>query len=109
MASLTQIFGDSITDVTKTLVNNGYSRAFEREADQSAIHILERVGYNPNGLVDMLREMDRRLKPGGLDFAKTHPAPTRRIEDVSFLIGPYRPVIEPEPRKIRFNRTMAQT
>ena len=44
LATLTQTFGESITDITKTLVNNGYSREFEREADQSAILILERVG-----------------------------------------------------------------
>jgi len=108
LATLTQTFGESITDITKTLVNNGYSREFEREADQSAILILERVGYNPNGLVDMLREMNRRLKPGGLDFAKTHPAPISRIEDISSVIGPYAPVVEPKPRNIRFNRAMAK-
>ena len=108
LATLTQTFGESITDITKTLVNNGYSREFEREADRSAILILERVGYNPNGLVDMLREMDKRLKPGGLDFAKTHPAPKNRIEDISSVIGPYAPVVEPRQRNIRFNRTMAK-
>jgi predicted Zn-dependent protease len=108
LATLTQTFGESVTDITKTLVNNGYSRELEREADQAAILILERVGYNPNGLVDMLQEMNRRLKPGGLDFAKTHPTPESRIEDISSAIGPYAPVIEPKPREIRFNRTIAK-
>ncbi len=37
--------------------------------------LLRRVGYNPNGLVEMLTVMKKNLKAGGLDFAKTHPAP----------------------------------
>jgi len=108
LATLTQTFGESITDITKTLVNNGYSRELEQEADRSAILILERVGYNPNGLVDMLQEMNRRLKPGGLDFAKTHPAPIKRIENISSIIGPYTPVVEPKLRKFRFDRIIAK-
>ena len=108
LAGLTETFGESITDITKTMVNNGYSRAFEREADQGAVTILKRVGYNPDGLVDMLREMEKRLKPGGLDFAKTHPSPESRIKGIENSIGPYAPVIEPRERQNRFRRVFAE-
>lgn len=102
LAQLTETFGDAISDISATLINNGYSRAFEREADLAAATILRRVGYDPNGLVDMLREMQRELKPGGLDFAKTHPSPSSRIEDIQKVIGAYHLVKTPDVRQDRF-------
>lgn len=76
---LSRDFGDSIGDITSTLVNSGYSRDLEREADQSAVRILERAGYDPRGLGQMLQEMERRLKPGSHGFGKTHPSPKDRL------------------------------
>jgi len=86
IASLTETFEDSISDITSTMINNGYSRSFEEDADTSAITILERVGYDPVSLIDMLKVMDTKLKPEGLDFAKTHPSPSSRIEYLSEII-----------------------
>jgi len=102
LAQLTETFEDSISDITSTIVNNGYSRSFERQADEAAVTILTRVGYDPNGLVDMLTVMSRRLKPGGLDFAKTHPSPASRIADICGVIGETTEVTEPKPRQVRF-------
>ncbi len=106
LADLTRTFEATIGDITKTLINNGYSRAFEHQADASAVTTLNRVGYNPDGLVDMLRVMERRLKPGRLDFAKTHPPPEDRIRDITRMIGPYRPVELVRAREERFKRAM---
>lgn len=102
LAKATQMFEDSLLDITTTLVNNGYSRAFESEADAAAVVILKRVGYNPNGLVDMLKVMEQKLTPGGSDFAKTHPAPKDRISEIQRTIGPYAEVKAPKPRQTRF-------
>jgi beta-barrel assembly-enhancing protease len=82
IAQLTQTFGGAITDITNTLINKGYSRSSEYEADRAAVALLRRVGYDPNGLMEMLKVMKRNLKPGGLDFAKTHPAPDERIAEI---------------------------
>ncbi|HZL98054.1 MAG TPA: M48 family metalloprotease, partial [Terriglobales bacterium] len=65
IADLTRTFEGSINDITSTMINNGYSRSFEKEADASAVRTLSRAGYNPNALVAMLREMEKQLKPGG--------------------------------------------
>ncbi len=89
LASLTATFEDSISDITAALVNNGYSRKFERQADIAAVTILKRVGYDPNGLVNMLKMMDKKLKPGSPDFAKTHPSPASRIADIQKDIERY--------------------
>jgi len=87
LAQLTTAFEGSISDVTSTLTNSGYSRKLEREADQAAIEILNRAGYDPAALVDMLRMMGERLQPGGNDFAKTHPDPADRIRDIEEVLG----------------------
>lgn len=102
LARLTESFEDSISDITKTLINSGYSRSFESQADMAALTIMQRVGYDPNGLVDMLNVMQKRLKPGGLDFAKTHPSPASRIADIQGVIGTYKTVSSPGSRRTRF-------
>jgi predicted Zn-dependent protease len=102
LAQLTQVFENSLSDITTTLVNNGYSRAFESQADGAAVAILRRVGYSPNGLVDMLKVMEQRLTPGGLDFAKTHPSPGDRIAEIQKIIGAYTTVKAPQGRQGRF-------
>ncbi|MEQ8151579.1 MAG: M48 family metalloprotease [Smithellaceae bacterium] len=107
VAELTTIFEGSIRDITSTLINNGYSRAFERQADQAAVVILQRCGYNPQGLVDMLRVMDTRLKPGALDFAKTHPSPATRIASIQESFGAFSPVNQGLKRQERFKRALA--
>jgi len=104
LADLTKVFEGSISDVTSTLVNNGYSRSFEREADAAAVKILTRVGYDPNGLVAMLTEMEKNLKPGGLDFAKTHPPPRSRIEDIERLQTGGKALTEVPARQARFRK-----
>lgn len=107
LSRLTTTFEDTISDVTGTLIHNGYSRAFEREADRAAVTILERVGYDPGSLVEMLEVMQRRLKPGGLDFAKTHPSPRSRINDVLQEIDRDETVSANKVRRERFRRYLA--
>ena len=108
LAKLTESFEDSIHDITSTLINRGYSRAFESEADMAAVTIMRRVGYDPNGLVDMLRVMEKRLKPGALDFAKTHPPPASRIAEIQGVIGTYRTVSSPGRRRTRFMNALGK-
>lgn len=102
VAALTQTFGGTITDITGTLINKGYARSSEFGADQAAVALLRRVGYNPNGLVEMLAVMKKNLKEGGLDFAKTHPAPDDRIAEIQKKGLAYAVVPAPAPRQTRF-------
>lgn len=108
LKDLTEAFEGSINDITATLMNSGYARSCEREADKAAVEIMRRTGYDPNGLVDMLMEMQKQLKPGGLDFAKTHPSPQSRIEDIGQLTGLYKPVAVPAQRRERFENSCLQ-
>lgn len=108
VAALTRTFGDSIADITQTLIVSGYSRSQEAEADLAALGILRRVGYNPNGLVRMLEKMQENLRPGTLDFAKTHPSPKDRINELVAVAGPYKAYDSPKARQFRFYSQMSQ-
>jgi len=104
---LTAAFEGSISDISHTLMTSGYSRRLEREADAACVTIMQRVGYNPAALIKMLREMERQLQPGGLDFAKTHPAPQDRIKDIERMLrGSPEVQAAPRARQARFDAAM---
>jgi len=105
LAQLTGIFADSVGDVMTNMVNNGYSRSYEYEADQGAVRILHRAGYDPAGLVVMLKAMQSRLVSGRGDFAKTHPAPADRIEELAGLDAGAM-ATEPAVRLARFRKAV---
>jgi predicted Zn-dependent protease len=109
VAMLTETFGGAIMDITTTLINSGYSRSFEYEADQAAQTILRRVGYDPNGLVEMLMVMRKNLKKGESGFAKTHPAPEDRIAEIQKKMDvKYSQVRTPEVRQARFTKAVGK-
>ncbi len=106
---LTEAFEGSISDITHTLMTSGYSRRSEREADLAAVTILQRVGYDPRGMVQMLEAMSRELRPGALDFARTHPDPQDRIRDVLHVLDTHRvPAIPAPPERDRRFRLAMQ-
>ncbi|MBP7341109.1 MAG: M48 family metalloprotease [Smithellaceae bacterium] len=82
LTKLSNSFGDVISDITTTMINNGYSRAYEYQADAAAVTLLKHAGYEPGALVKMLQIMSKELKPGGSDFAKTHPSPQARMNEL---------------------------
>ena len=108
LAKLTETFEGSISDITKTLIVNGYSRSFENQADLAAISILQRTGYNPNGLVTMLNQMKTQLKPGRQDFAATHPSPDSRLAEIQPYVGKYSAVKSPQARQDRFKASLGK-
>jgi beta-barrel assembly-enhancing protease len=79
LAEVTKAFDESINDITTTLMNSGYSRRLEFEADAAAVEILRKAGYTPGALVAMLENMQANWVPARMDFAATHPPPTDRI------------------------------
>ena len=105
LAELTKTFENSISDITSTVMNSGYARKFEFQADKAAVTILMRAGYSPKGLISMLQQMEKNLKPGGHDFAKTHPAPQDRIAELTKLITTPPPA-DTAARQSRFDDTM---
>ena len=107
LAELTTAFEGAITDVTGEMVNSGYARTLEYEADAAAITIMNRIGYNPSGLANMLTEMGRRLEKDTRGFAKTHPDPKDRVKDINRQIGTPSPVADFPARQARFDKALA--
>lgn len=108
LRQLTQAFDGSIQDISHTLMTSGYSRRLEREADEAAVTILKRVGYDPAALIRMLEEMDRQLDPGRRDFAATHPPPSTRIRAISRILDKPDPAPAPETRQARFDKALGR-
>ncbi len=106
LRKLANAFEGAISDITQTLINTGYSRSLEYQADAGAVAILDRLGYSPHGLTDMLQVMQTRLQPGRGDFFKTHPAPDKRIARLKPLIGKHQPVPAVPARQRRFQAAM---
>jgi beta-barrel assembly-enhancing protease len=109
LAELTKTFEGSITDITGTMVNNGYAYGLEYDADASAVATLKAAGYDPCALKVVLEQMKQRLKPGGLDFAKTHPEPKDRVAALAKVLSatpqPQPPV--PAERQRRYAKALA--
>lgn len=80
LAQLSSAFTHSIDDVVNTLVVNGYSRAYENDADKYAVDILLKTSYSDSAIVSMLQEMDVRLKFDTRGFGSTHPKASERID-----------------------------
>jgi beta-barrel assembly-enhancing protease len=101
LAEVTKAFDESINDITTTLMNSGYSRKLEYEADAAAIAILKKAGYEPGALVAMLENMQKNWNPARKDFAATHPPPADRIAQLK-KIGVASTVASTNSRQQRF-------
>ena len=106
LAKLTTAFEGTVTDITGTLINSGYSRTLESEADAAAITIMQRTGYNPTALKQMLEQMHARMPADDKGFGKTHPDPQDRIKDIALLLEGVGPVSKQAARQKRFEKAM---
>ena len=78
-------FSDMSNEVTKTLVNTGFSKEQEFEADKNALYILQSAGYDPYAMLDMLAQIDE--SPSNKGWGSTHPSPKDRIKKVNKELG----------------------
>jgi len=85
-------------------LNAGFSRIQEFDADITAMSLLAAAGYNPQRMVDMLRELDK--KQGGLNagFGRTHPSPASRMVNAAVAVNRYANMADTSKfRQRRFN------
>lgn len=89
-ALATALFGDavSITSLATTLptalLQTGYSRGFETEADDYAFQRLKEIGLSPKAFAEvlLLLEKNHGMRSGdeSTDYLSTHPATAKRVE-----------------------------
>ena len=82
-------FRNSVASVSDTLIKNGYSQAYEFEADREALKLLASAGYDPSALVEMLRILQRVQTSQRGGFNTSHPAPAARISNVESVLRNY--------------------
>jgi len=98
---LTDVFNETVGEIVTTLVNNGYSRDQEFEADNTAMSLMASAGYNPSGLLDMLRQLSS-VQTSSSGFGKTHPTPAQRITNAEKTVGRYKVADTSSLRQARF-------
>jgi beta-barrel assembly-enhancing protease len=103
---VTKAFEASIGDIASTMMNSGYSRTTEYEADKGAVALMKKMGYNPAALVAMLERMESQLKKDSQGFGKTHPSPEVRIAELKRTIGNEAPPAASPVRQERFQKAM---
>ena len=74
-------FSDMSNEVVKTLVNTGFSKEQEFDADKNALYILQSAGYDPYAMLDMLGQLEQSSSNSG--WGATHPSPKDRIKKVN--------------------------
>ena len=67
-------------EVVKTLVNTGFSKDQEFNADKEALYIMKSAGYDPYAMLDMLEQLED--SPSNSGWGSTHPSPKDRIKKV---------------------------
>ncbi len=58
--ALTGAFSKAVGDITKKVLNNSYGKKAEQKADGSALAYMSKSGYDPNALVALLKEQEKR-------------------------------------------------
>jgi beta-barrel assembly-enhancing protease len=83
LTKLTGLFEGVLGDVVETLVERGYDRKFEYEADKLALSFAVRTGYSPGGLAEFLKGMEENQPSGpAAGWFKTHPSAADRLARV---------------------------
>ena len=108
LAQLTGIFEGVLGDVVESLIERGYDRKYEYEADQQAVAITVRTGYSPVGLGDFLQTMiGDKTTASGKGWFKTHPSPEDRMGRVKAEISSVKNVpLKADARTSRFKQSL---
>jgi len=108
LAQLTGIFEGVLGDIVESLIERGYDRKYEYEADQQAVSIAVRTGYSPAGLTDFLATMvGDKSTAAGKGWFKTHPSPEDRLQRVNGEIASAKNVpAKADVRTARFKQSV---
>lgn len=108
LAKLTEIFEDVLGDIVEKLIERGYDRKYEYEADKLGVQIAAHTGYNAAGLKDFLQTMvDDTSDASGKGWFKTHPSAKDRMGKVTEEISALKSAAPPESvRTERFKQSI---
>ena len=101
-----------LAQAVNQMVNLKYGREDELESDRLGFQFMTEAGYNPIGIVELMKILDSaRGNAGGQpEFMSTHPNPGNRIEQLQAIVQEAFPDGIPErlqQRQDRFQRVVA--
>ncbi len=102
LAELANTLDESVNEIVTTLVNTGYSKSQEYDADKTALALMSSAGYDPSAMTDMLQMLKEKQPHSSGGFASTHPSASSRIREVSQDVKKYPAVTIPAARRDRF-------
>ncbi len=106
LAQLVNIFEGVLGDIVEKLVEKGYDRKYEYEADKLGAVTATRTGYSAQGLLDFLQTMAAEEGKTGLKgWFQTHPSAKDRMSRVTKEISKLGPL--PAKQTVRTNRFQA--
>lgn len=83
------LFGKVIDQAGEIIFTHGLDKNLEYEADQYGIELAYRLGYNPQGLADILKILERNIEKDDSTFFSTHPSPSDRLNQLSSKLKDY--------------------
>lgn len=103
-----------VANLANTVIQSGYSREHESEADSYGALLLSRAGYDPVFSILALQELSKQSNGGTPGFLNTllgsHPLPQDRVDEASnrVLELPYHPTADPPVTVNTSPRTQAR-
>lgn len=86
-----------------------FTRANEQEADRVGTRILQRAGFDPNGLVDLFARLQRQYGRAAVEsYLSTHPLPAERIADLRNRLQQQSPGGRLDVRQIDYHLAQAR-
>jgi predicted Zn-dependent protease len=83
---LSERFGDITKEVFSKVVEKGFGRAQELEADGFGVLNLKAAGFRPSAMEEMLSKIDRTFGAMDIGLFKSHPKPQDRIAHVQKVL-----------------------
>jgi len=105
LTSASAVFGAAVDDMIGKIINSGYSREQEAEADKEALSILAKSGYSVNAFVDtlsLLKQRESQAKKGS--WTRSHPGLEERLDQIVSELKKNPVQDEKKGREIRFAR-----
>ena len=81
---LSGLLGQSVDNIVNQLIVSGYSKGQEYDADEEALQISYRAGFNPDGLEEFLVNLQKESQQkDSKGFNSTHPPADKRIKNIT--------------------------
>lgn len=108
LRKLTELYEGAVGDVFRTLVESGYDRSQESEADEAAMAIVKKLRYRSDGLPAFLDALAASGGSGGLAMFQSHPPSADRESRLRKLVTPSADAaLDTGARDARFRRAVA--